>query len=122
MSVNPRRKSTLSKVMKPLRTTHERREDDIYDYEYRLKSGLDLLERTATIASEERALIKDFLTHLKANGLYQCGFRSVYRTAETTIKDRILEEHAPNVAIDMKSNSFYQIDLLAEADQLSPNL
>jgi integrase/recombinase XerD len=55
--------------MKPLRTSHERREDDIYDYEYRLKSGLELLDRTKTIAVEDKALIKDFLAHLKANGV-----------------------------------------------------
>ncbi len=55
--------------MKPLRTTHERREDEIYDCEYRSKSGLDLLDRTAAIMEEDKALIKDFLTHLKANGV-----------------------------------------------------
>ena len=55
--------------MKPLRTTHGRKEDDIYDYEYRLKRGLELRDRTTTIASEDRGFIKDFLTHFKANGV-----------------------------------------------------
>jgi hypothetical protein len=103
MSYNLIRKSTLSRV-KPLRTTHERREDDIYDYEYRLKSGLDLLDRTTTIASEDRALIKEAEKELAideavsqftrmTNGLYQCGFCPIFRTREAAIKEHIIEEH-----------------------------